>query len=260
MTQSDVVRSSGIVAPAASILPRRWSAEVPEPPGPLGRPMRIALPAAVAVMVVLMGALTPVSETPAEPASTPVPLPAAPAHALQEPAADSTWAAPSLIPVLRPAAVSARVRPLRIVISRVGVDAPVRAVGLMASGEIEVPPLSPRNLAGWYKYGPVPGETGPAVIVGHKSTRSGPSVFDRAAELRRGDAIEILRSDGRVVVFTVDRIDQVRKTEFPTERVYGNIGRPGLRLITCAGDFNRRTGTHTGNLIVYASLRPVGSV
>ncbi|RCG30989.1 class F sortase [Sphaerisporangium album] len=197
------------------------------PPGLLGRPIRIALVATtvVAVVVVLLGVTTPVFAATAE-----------------------------------PGAAAAEVRPVRILIPRIGVDAPVRPVGLMPSGEIEVPPLAPRNLTGWYKYGPVPGSLGPAVIVGHRSTRSGPSVFARAARLRRGDAIRIVRSDGVVAVFTVDRLEQVRKTEFPTERVYGNLDRPGLRLITCAGDFDRRTGAHTDNLIVYASMRPATSI
>ncbi|MEV6985035.1 class F sortase [Sphaerisporangium sp. NPDC051017] len=198
-----------------------------KPPGLFGRPVRIAfvvttaVTTVVAAVAVLLGVATPVYAAAARPAV-------------------------------------AEVRPVRIVISRIGVDAPVRPVGLMQSGEIEVPPLAPRNLTGWYKYGPVPGSLGPAVIVGHRSTRSGPSVFARAAELRRGDTITVVRSDRSTVSFAVDRLEQMRKTEFPTERVYGNIDHPGLRLITCAGAFDRGTGSHSDNLIVYASLKPAG--
>jgi hypothetical protein len=155
---------------------------------------------------------------------------------------------------------AAKVEPARIVISRIGVDATVGSVGLRASGEIEVPPLSVSDLAGWYRFGPVPGETGPAVIVGHSSTRSGPAVFARLRELHRDDTIRVLLSDGSAVVFTVDGAEQVAKTRFPTARVYGNIASPGLRLITCAGIYDRKTHGYKDNLVVYATMRPVGSV
>ncbi|WP_424535222.1 class F sortase [Sphaerisporangium viridialbum] len=205
-------------------------AHVPRSRDLLGWPMRIVLVLAmvIALVVVFIGLFTSAFEARAE------------AGVSAEVRAE----------VGTPAAV----RPVRVVIPGIGVDAPVRPVGLEASGEIEVPPISARDLAGWYRYGPVPGETGPAVIVGHFKTRSGPAVFARARELRRGDRIEVVRSDGRVAAFTVDGLQQVRKAEFPTEKVYGNIGHPGLRLITCAGVFDRKARAYPDNLIVYASL------
>ncbi|MFI0424247.1 class F sortase [Spongiactinospora sp. 9N601] len=158
-----------------------------------------------------------------------------------------------------PAAAVGKVAPTRIHIPAIGVNAPVGVLGLQESGVIEVPPLSPRNLTGWYRYGPAPGETGPAVILGHVRTRSGPSVFARLHRLRPGDKILIERAAGGSVTFTVGHAEQVPKSRFPTARVYGNVPVPALRLITCAGPYNRSTGSHSDNLIVYATADPPSS-
>ncbi|MEZ0074734.1 class F sortase [Planotetraspora sp. GP83] len=167
--------------------------------------------------------------------------------------------APPPPPYVQPVEPLAKSAPTRLVIHDIGVDAPLRAVGLTPNGEIEVPPLSARNLAGWYQYGPTPGELGPAVIVGHVNTRSGPAVFMRLRELAQGDTVQIGRRDGTVAVFTVDGVEQVSKKAFPTERVYGNTDHAALRLITCGGVYNRKTHSYTDNLVVYASLSSVKS-
>ncbi|MFC4530306.1 class F sortase [Sphaerisporangium dianthi] len=171
-------------------------------------------------------------------------------------------AAPAASP---PAPVAVSVKPLRksvptrVRIPGIGVDAALTSVGVAKNGEIEVPPLSRPKLAGWYRLGPAPGEMGPAVILGHVNTRSGPAVFSRLRELRRGDAITVVRADGSAARFTVDGAEQASKNRFPTKRVYGHVDRPSLRLITCGGVFNSRTRSYTDNIIVYATLSGSGS-
>jgi hypothetical protein len=177
-------------------------------------------------------------------------------------AAPSAHAAGSAPP---PAAYASAAAPLpaalpeRVLIPAIGVNAPVREVGLTSAGAIQPPPLSPRNLTGWYVYGPTPGELGPAIILGHVNSARGPSVFWRLAELVPGDVLKVRRVDGTVAVFTVDGSEQVAKRDFPTERVYGNTDRPALRLITCGGPYDRRTRGHRDNVIVYATLTSVDS-
>ena len=99
--------------------------------------------------------------------------------------------APSVAPSVTASHPSAkafpRLAPVRIVIPAIGVDAPVMQLGLNPDKTIQVPPLAARNLAGWYKYGPAPGQAGPAVIVGHiDSAASGASVFFRLREPGQG--------------------------------------------------------------------------
>ena len=144
--------------------------------------------------------------------------------------------------------------PVRVSIARIGVDAPVIPVGLAADDSIAVPPLERHEETGWYDRGPAPGQDGPAIIVGHADTRTGPSVFHDVPQLRRGDRIEVVRGDRSVVVFQVETVEHFPKDGLPAERVYGDFSRPGLRLITCGG---RWVGGETGyadNVVVFATL------
>jgi sortase (surface protein transpeptidase) len=165
--------------------------------------------------------------------------------------------APPPLPAIQPAqalTTDKAVRPKRLQIERIGVNAPLRSVGVTKTKAIQVPPLSQPQVAGWYRLGPVPGQLGPAVILGHVNTRRGPAVFSRLRELQRGDKIQVVLSDGSVAEFTVDGVEQVGKTTFPTGRVYGNVNAAGLRLITCGGVFNPKVRSYTDNIIVYATL------
>ncbi|GIH91322.1 class F sortase [Planobispora siamensis] len=144
--------------------------------------------------------------------------------------------------------------PLRLVIPRLGVDAPIKSVGLDKKGAIEVPPVSNPNLVGWYREGPTAGEAGPAIMLGHKDTRSGSAVFSRLDEIRNGDVIEVHRKDGTIAVFTVGGLEQADKSVFPTQRVYGESRAPQLHLITCGGTYDRSSGHYTDNVIAYATM------
>jgi hypothetical protein len=48
-------------------------------------------------------------------------------------------------------------------------------------------------------------------------------------------------------------VQEVAKTEFPSDAVYGNIDHAGLRLITCGG-LDPRTRKFTENVVVFARL------
>jgi sortase (surface protein transpeptidase) len=147
---------------------------------------------------------------------------------------------------------AARSIPVSITIPAIGVSAPVTELGLNADGSLATPPLSNLNLTGWYKYGPSPGQQGPAVIVGHIDSTAGPSVFFRLRYLTDGDKISVTLADGKTAVFAVTGMQQTAKTAFPTSEVYGHLSYAGLRLITCGGVFDYSTGHYLSNVIVYA--------
>lgn len=144
-----------------------------------------------------------------------------------------------------------RSRPVRLQIAAIGVNSDLMALGLRANGSMQVPPGG--FPAGWYTGGPTPGELGPAVIAGHVDTR-GPGVFYRLHRMRPGDLVKITRADGSKPVFRVKRVGQYPKHQFPTGLVYGDIDRPGLRLITCGGSFNSQSGHYDDNIVVFADL------
>ncbi|PJE98082.1 class F sortase [Streptomyces carminius] len=155
----------------------------------------------------------------------------------------------------RPGPAAEKAVPIRVRVPAIGVAAPVGPLVTGPDGVLP-PPESP-GAAGWWRDGPEPGEPGPAVLVGHYDSATGPAVFHRLAELRPGDRIAVDRADGTTVSFTVRGVAAHRRDAFPTDRVYGGTGgRPALRLITCAGRYDRAAGRYTGNLVVLAATVP----
>lgn len=155
-----------------------------------------------------------------------------------------------------PPAALAFATPTQVVIPAIGVAAPMTTVGPEPDGGIGAPPPEDSDLAGWYTGAPTPGERGTAVIDGHVDNMSGPAVFYGLGSLRKGDRVEVSRSDGTTAVFTVYGVELFAKNRFPGDRVYGDTGRPELRVITCGGGFTRRHG-YDGNVVVFARLSAV---
>ena len=148
----------------------------------------------------------------------------------------------------------ARSTPTKISIPAIGVSAPVDKVGLAPDGAIGVPPLSDNNLVGWYSGGPAPGQLGPAVIVGHVDGPSGKSVFYRLGQLKPGEKVRLDLANHHVALFTIYSVEYYPKGKFPGDRVYGDMSRPGLRLITCGGSYLGGSAGYADNIVVYASM------
>lgn len=147
-------------------------------------------------------------------------------------------------------------RPTSLAIPAIDVHSSLLREGQTADGSIEVPQPGPDyDKAAWYKNSPTPGERGPSVLLGHiDSAKNGPSVFFRLGALDDGDTVSVTRKDGTVAVFTVDRVKEYAKSQFPTLDVYGNTDDAQLRLITCGGDFNDKKDSYVDNTVVYAHL------
>ncbi|MGW2033510.1 class F sortase [Streptomyces sp. NPDC001356] len=165
---------------------------------------------------------------------------------------DSAQADPAAPPPPPPRPLP-RSRPTSFRVPSLGIDAPVTPLRLERNRELETPPVDRPRLVGWYQGGPTPGEAGTAVAVGHRDTRTGPAVFAGLAQVKPGRTVEVRRADGRVAVYSVDRVKVYDKAGFPDEEVYGPTGRPELRVLTCGGLFSRRIG-YTSNVVVFAHL------
>jgi sortase (surface protein transpeptidase) len=140
--------------------------------------------------------------------------------------------------------------PVRVEIPAIGVSAPLVRLGVSPDGTMEVP--GDFRVAGWFTGGPQPGQLGPAVIAGHVDSRTGPAVFYRLRDLRPGDQVRVTRADGLVVRFEVESLASYPKRSLPDEAVWGATTAPALRLITCAGTFDRARGSYRDNLVVSA--------
>jgi hypothetical protein len=145
--------------------------------------------------------------------------------------------------------------PRRISIPAIGISAAIVPLRLEPDGTMQTPDRW--QDAGWYEPGREPGERGPAVIAGHVDSTSGPAVFYRLRDLRRGDLIRIRRADGSVVRFRVEGLERWPKAAFPTRRVFGKTRIAALRLVTCSGEFDASTGHYVDNTIAYAARVPV---
>lgn len=143
--------------------------------------------------------------------------------------------------------------PTRLKIPAIGLEATINTVGLNKDGTMEVPDPNLKNTVGWYKYSPTPGELGPSIIVGHVVDYVGPSVFWHLQDLHPGDEFTVDREDSSTLLFKVNSIEQYSQEAFPTDKVYSNINFAGIRLITCGGVYNPKTGHYTLNTVVYGS-------
>ncbi|SFK41086.1 LPXTG-site transpeptidase (sortase) family protein [Amycolatopsis sacchari] len=144
--------------------------------------------------------------------------------------------------------------PSAVDIPKIGAHSSLVPLGVNADGTVQVPPVETPQQAGWYHEGPPPGDVGPAVILGHVDGKGQKGVFYRLHELKPGDEVTVSRVDGSVARFSVTRVDQVDKDQFPTEAVYGDTSDPELRLITCGGSFDHAAHSYRDNIIVYAKL------
>jgi len=165
--------------------------------------------------------------------------------------AGPTPAAGSAPPTFRSVRTYAGVAaPVRLRIPGQRIDTSLQTLGLAADGSITAPTVWDR--AGWYSGGPRPGQQGPAVIVGHVDSGTGPAVFYRLPQLRPGDPVYVDRADGTSVRFRVTRQQQVPKDHFPADVVYAPTLQASLLLMTCGGDFDASTGHYRDNIIVFA--------
>ncbi|MCD7440919.1 class F sortase [Streptomyces lincolnensis] len=147
-----------------------------------------------------------------------------------------------------------RSRPTRLLIPDISVDAPFTALAIGRSGQLQPPPADDTNLVGWYAKGVAPGQAGTSIIAGHVDTATSAAVFADLGELDKGDRFHVLRADRRRATFVVDSVETFDKDRFPNDRVYADTPRAQVRLITCAGDYDRRVKDYTANLVVFAHL------
>ncbi|WP_240804257.1 class F sortase [Streptomyces sp. A0592] len=146
----------------------------------------------------------------------------------------------------------ARSEPQKITIPSLGLTSTLETLRQNTDGTMQTP--KDPALAGWYEPGPTPGSQGPAVIAGHVTWNGASAVFEKLKTMKGGDTIKVTRKDGKTVTFTVDRVGEYPKAEFPTLEVYKNLDHAGLRLVTCGGDFDPKKHYYDSNVVVFARM------
>ncbi|MFI8261168.1 class F sortase [Streptomyces sp. NPDC085665] len=167
-----------------------------------------------------------------------------------EPSAGGHHASPKAGAPAQP--VLARSEPQKIAIPSLGLSSTLETLHQNTDGSMETP-KNP-GLAGWYEPGPTPGSQGPAVIAGHVTWNGAAAVFEKLKTMKAGDTIKVTRRDDKTATFTVERVAEYPKAEFPTLEVYKNLDYAGLRLVTCGGDFDAKKHYYDSNVVVFARM------
>lgn len=139
-------------------------------------------------------------------------------------------------------------RPIRLIIPSIGLDAPVKDVGVNEIGEMDVPDGS-SNQVGWYASGTVPGDVGSAVMDAH--------VFAAFAKLRyvkTGSDIYVIMKSGKKRHFIVRESLVYRLGQLSPDLLFNRTDARRLNLITCAGSPTVDGSTYDHRLVVYATL------
>ncbi len=143
--------------------------------------------------------------------------------------------------------------PVGVSLPRLGVNAPLDAVGLEPDGSMEIPHDIQR--IGWYSLGVAPGApSGTAVLSGHVDSREqGRGALWALRTMQPGDEVTVTHADGTTSVWRVDLTTSYLKEQLPIRDIFTRFGEPRLVLITCGGDFDRSRRRYSHNIVVYAS-------
>ncbi|HEX2923100.1 MAG TPA: class F sortase [Chloroflexota bacterium] len=143
--------------------------------------------------------------------------------------------------------------PKRLRIPSIGVDAGVEYVGLAADGAMDVP--RDANHVAWYKLGPRPGAVGNAVIAGHVDWGGKVAVFWQLGQLKPGDTIEVVAADDRKYEFVVQWQKWYDASTAPVQEVFGQAGVAEVTLISCGGEFDKKSRQYLSRIVVRGILR-----
>jgi LPXTG-site transpeptidase (sortase) family protein len=132
------------------------------------------------------------------------------------------------------------------------VSARILQVSVNKDNQMEVPKTA-YDVA-WYNGSSRPGENGSMVIDGHVQGVGGPAIFSDLKKLAVGDAIEVTRGDGKKFSYTVSKTETIPVDQVDMGKllVSADTNKPGLNLITCAGDYDKSSDAFNSRTIVYA--------
>ena len=154
------------------------------------------------------------------------------------------WPTPQLTPVSH--------APLtRLVIPKIGVDAPVVTLGVDDQGVMQ----SPKSAfeVGWYDFTAQPGTGGNTVFSGHVDFASvGTAVFWDLRKLGPGDLVEVRLADGTAYQYLVVSSVSYPGDDAPVADIVGPTSKDTVTIITCTGTFNRDIHQYSHRLVVRA--------
>ncbi len=143
--------------------------------------------------------------------------------------------------------------PIRLSIPTLDIDAHVQRVGINGKGTMAIP--SNFKDVAWYKYGPVPGVMGSAVIDGHVDNGLGlDGVFKHLNEIQIGDDLYVDTESGKRLHFVVRNVKSYPYKDVPIDQLFMKADAKRLNLVTCEGAWVKGDKTYDHRLVVYTEL------
>jgi LPXTG-site transpeptidase (sortase) family protein len=137
----------------------------------------------------------------------------------------------------------------RLQVPKLGIDAPIVVLGILPDGTMATP-RGPTEVA-WYNFSAKPGQIGNVVMSGHLDyINYGAAVFYRLRDLRPGDELRVVLSDGTPVEYVVESVTAYDEASAPVADIVGRTPNEAITLITCAGSFDRSSREYNQRLVV----------
>ena len=173
---------------------------------------------------------------------------------------------PSASPTAPPAEFeSPPAGPYRMVIEKIGVDAPVATYGL-DENRVPIVPTGPdaAQVVAWYDFSAQPATGGNAVFAGHV-TWNGQAVFHSLDSLQAGDVIRLRYGSGGEVVYKVTSNQSMDPNDPATLQTIYPSDHDELTIVTCGGSFYETNdpvigGDYTQRIVIKAVLEGVTQV
>lgn len=149
--------------------------------------------------------------------------------------------------------------PTRFIISRMGVDTHVLALGKdPTTGAAEAPPDEDAYGVAWFDLGPKPGSDKGNVVLSthtyHRGTALGNDLYDPTKGLQPGDIIKVQDASGKTVCYRYREALKVWVDEYnasPSNVLYDDTGRAQLAIIIC-WNYDWNANMSKSRIIFYA--------
>lgn len=147
----------------------------------------------------------------------------------------------------------------RMIIEKLGVDAPVAPYGLDENA-VPIVPTGPdaAQVVAWYDFSAKPGTGSNAVFAGHV-TWNGDAVFRNLDKLQEGDIVKLRDNEGVEIVYRVKSNVVVDPNDPESVKVMYPTEEDEATIITCGGEYFENNdpiagGDYTQRVIIKADL------
>jgi LPXTG-site transpeptidase (sortase) family protein len=140
----------------------------------------------------------------------------------------------------------------RLLIPKLKINTTLGEVGLTPQAAVGTPkePWRPA----WFNLGPLPGDAGSSVIVGHSGIweNGQKTIFNNLSNLLAGDKIYIKDEKDETKVFIVQKLLSYNQDDDAPEVFYSEDNKSHLNLITCDGIWDSVSKSYPKRLVVFA--------